>query len=224
MMRAFENRADTAVIDEPLYAHYLATTHKPHPGAEDVMRAQSTDWRVVARELTEGAVAGASVLYQKHMAHHICGDMTLDWTAPLTHAFLLREPAAMLCSLARVLPSVSLEDTGLPQQVALYRHLQKAGATPPVIDSRSVLEAPEAMLRALCEALEIPFDSAMLAWPAGPRHSDGVWAPHWYASVEASTGFGPYVPFDGVVPAPLKPLIQPCQALYDELAKDRIEI
>ena len=29
----------------------------------------------------------------------------------------------------------------------------------------------------------------MLAWPAGPRPSDGVWAPHWYARVRASTGF-----------------------------------
>jgi hypothetical protein len=31
----------------------------------------------------------------------------------------------------------------------------------------------------------------MLHWPAGPRASDGVWAPHWYAAVERSTGFAP---------------------------------
>ena len=39
------------------------------------------------------------------------------------------------------------------------------------------------MLRALCAALGVPFDAAMLSWPAGPRDSDGVWAPHWYAGV-----------------------------------------
>jgi hypothetical protein len=29
----------------------------------------------------------------------------------------------------------------------------------------------------------------MLKWPAGKRTSDGIWAPYWYESVEASTGF-----------------------------------
>ena len=42
---------------------------------------------------------------------------------------------------------------------------------------------------ALCAALDIPFDPAMLSWPAGPRASDGVWAPAWYDAVERSTGF-----------------------------------
>ena len=30
MMRAFENRGDCEVVDEPLYAHYLAA-HRPGP-------------------------------------------------------------------------------------------------------------------------------------------------------------------------------------------------
>jgi hypothetical protein len=31
----------------------------------------------------------------------------------------------------------------------------------------------------------------MLAWPAGRRASDGVWAPAWYDQVERSIGFQP---------------------------------
>jgi hypothetical protein len=42
----------------------------------------------------------------------------------------------------------------------------------------------------LCAALGIAFDPAMLAWPPGPRATDGVWAPAWYQSVEQSTSFG----------------------------------
>ena len=34
----------------------------------------------------------------------------------------------------------------------------------------------------------------MLHWPAGPRVSDGVWAPYWYAAVQASTGFEAHRP------------------------------
>ncbi|MEO1576777.1 MAG: HAD family hydrolase, partial [Pseudomonadota bacterium] len=136
MMRAFENRPDTVVVDEPLYGHYLATTGKAHPAADEVMRAQSTDWRDVAAQLGPTTPVAADVFYQKHMAHHICGDMTLTWTDPLQHGFLLRDPAAMLTSLSRVLDEVRLEDTGLEQQVRLYRHLRAQGRTPPVIDSR----------------------------------------------------------------------------------------
>jgi hypothetical protein len=58
-----------------------------------------------------------------------------------------------------------------------------------VIDAADVLADPARTLGALCAALEIDFDPAMLKWPAGKRASDGVWAPAWYAGVEASTGF-----------------------------------
>ena len=32
MMRSWGNRADTVVVDEPLYAFYLQATGKKHPG------------------------------------------------------------------------------------------------------------------------------------------------------------------------------------------------
>ena len=74
----------------------------------------------------------------------------------------------------------------------------RAGGDCPVIDADDVLKNPDGMLRALCDTLGIPFDRAMLSWPAGPRDSDGVWAPHWYDAVWASTGFNAYEekPFD----------------------------
>ena len=45
------------------------------------------------------------------------------------------------------------------------------------------------MLRKLCAAIDLPFDPAMLSWPAGPRSEDGIWAKHWYGVVHQSTGF-----------------------------------
>lgn len=224
MMRAFENRVDTRVIDEPLYAHYLVTTGAPHPGADEVIAAQSTCWRTVTESLCQSDPAPATVVYQKHMSHHICGEMDLEWTTSLSNAFLIREPAAMLASLAKVLPEVRLADTGLTHQVELMRYLRMQGAAPPVIDSRAVLSNPSRALAALCDALDLPFDTAMLAWPAGPRDSDGVWAPHWYDAVRASTGFGPYTPYEGHLAPELRPLMAPCQTLYDELAQYKLVI
>src|SRR5204863_9560291 len=43
MMRAWGNRRDTVVIDEPFYAYYLRTTGKNHPGADEVIAAGEID-------------------------------------------------------------------------------------------------------------------------------------------------------------------------------------
>ena len=57
-MRAWENRPDTVVVDEPLYAYYLAATGIDHPGRDAVLASQPTDWRTVVRSLTTDAAAG----------------------------------------------------------------------------------------------------------------------------------------------------------------------
>ena len=43
MMRSFEARGDTAVIDEPFYAAYLDRTGLDHPMREEVIASQATD-------------------------------------------------------------------------------------------------------------------------------------------------------------------------------------
>src|SRR6185437_2673454 len=47
MMRDWGNRPDTTVCDEPLYAHFLATTGRQHPGADEVIAEGPTDIRKV---------------------------------------------------------------------------------------------------------------------------------------------------------------------------------
>ena len=37
LMRSFGSRADTTVVDEPLYAYYLARTGVDHPGRDEVI-------------------------------------------------------------------------------------------------------------------------------------------------------------------------------------------
>lgn len=218
LMRAFEHRADCAVVDEPLYAAYLAATGLDHPGRDEVLASQPTDWRQVLAALTAGPVpAGVHVQYQKHMAHHLLPGMDLAALAGLRHAFLVRDPAEVVVSYAAVRAEPTLADLGLAQQLALF---ERYGG--PVVDARDLLDRPEPTLRALCAALDLRFDPDMLAWPAGPRDTDGVWAPYWYAGVRASTGFAPYRPPAGPVPDRLQPLVDRCRPLYDTLAAHRI--
>jgi len=192
MMRAFENRPDTAVSDEPFYAAYLAATGLDHPMREEVLASQPTDWRAVAQAMAGESPGGLRLWYQKHMTHHMLEGFGLDWAGACRSAFLIRAPEAVLASYTVKRGEVTLDDIGLVQQRALFeREADRLGAAPPVVEGRDVLADPRGTLGKLCAALDIPFDEAMLAWPAGRRGSDGVWAPAWYDAVEASTGFGP---------------------------------
>ena len=223
MMRSFGNRSDTFVTDEPLYAHYLSVTKLPHPGADEVLAHHETDWRGMTSWLTGPIPQDKSIWYQKHMAHHLLPEIDRAWLDKLTHCFLIREPREMVTSLMEFISSPTLRDTGLPQQWELFESVRsRLGSAPPVIDAADVLADPRGTLTRLCERLGIDFADAMLRWPPGRRETDGIWAKHWYAKVEQSTGFGPHQPKPVAIPPALAPLLAKCETIYHRLSEFRL--
>ncbi|MCL2584230.1 MAG: hypothetical protein FWE35_17435 [Streptosporangiales bacterium] len=222
LMRSWENRPDTIVADEPLYSFYLSATGIDHPARDEVIASQPPDWETVLRDLAQDPLPpGITVYYQKHMTHHLLPPVDRAALKPLRHAFLIRDPRSLLASYAKVRTQPTLDDLGLRQQAEIF---ETFGG--PVIDSADILAAPERALRALCAALNVPFTTAMLSWPPGPRDSDGVWAPHWYDSVRASTGFAPAPrsPVRADLPRELEPLAELCQPYYDKLQEHRLRL
>ena len=223
MMRAWENRPDTVVFDEPLYAFYLSSTGLDHPGRDEVIASQPTSWETVLSSLADDQLPpGVTIGYAKHMTHHVLPSVDLAAFAPFRHAFLIRDPRSLLASYARVRSAPTLSDLGLRQQAWLF---EEFGG--PVIDSADLLAAPEAGLRALCAALGVPFSASMLSWPAGPRATDGVWAPYWYDSVWRSTGFthrsAPGAARLELAPS-LEPLLEQCLPYYERLSQNKIKV
>lgn len=221
MMRSFENRPDCTVVDEPFYAAYLARTGLDHPMRAEVLASQPQAWRDVVAGLD--ALDGPLV-YEKHMAHHMLPGFGLDWAGSRANAFLIRDPAEVLASYTVKRAEVTLEDIGVVQQRELFdREAERLGQAPPVLRGADVLADPRGMLTALCAALGIPFDEAMLSWPAGRRASDGVWAPAWYDAVERSTGFE--APREKAAPAladPLRRIADDARPHYEVLLKHRL--
>lgn len=225
MMRAWENRGDCAVSDEPLYAAYLVETGLDHPGRDAVIAAGETDWRRAVDALLGAAPHGAPLWYQKHMSHHLTPGMTVDWVLGLRNVFLIRDPAEVVASYLKSRATVTPDDIGLPQQGRLFDLLrERLGETPPVIDAGDFLRAPEAHLRALCARLGIAFTPRMLAWPAGPRDSDGVWAPYWYDAVWKSTGFEPWRAREHRLDSEALAVADACRPVYERLRGFRIRV
>lgn len=225
LLRSFENRADTAVVDEPFYAHYLRVTGLDHPGRDEIVAMGETDWRKVTRHLVGPIPGGHTLFYQKHMTHHLLPVIERDFLDRVTSVFLLRDPREVLVSYVRTRPNVTLEDLGVREQAGLFDEVAaRTGTTPLALDANDLLRDPEAHLRALCEALGIPFSERMLRWPPGPRPTDGVWAKHWYASVEASTGFEPPRERRPSVPAEHRALVEEAMAHHERLHALRLRV
>ena len=225
MMRAFENRDDCSVVDEPLYAHYLAHTHSDHPGAEEVIANGETDWRRVVTTLLGPAPEARPVWYQKHMSHHLLDHIERDWIHGLTNVFLIRDPIDVVASYVKSRANVTAADIGLQQEAHLFDEVaQRMGHAPPVIDATEFLQAPEAHLRALCAWLGIAFSERMLHWPAGPRASDGIWAPHWYAAVWRSTGFEAPHPREHALSAAAEQAVDEARPWYESLHRHRLQL
>jgi len=223
LMYAFAQRADTTVVDEPLYAHYLSTTPARlyHPGADEVIASQKNDWRQVVESVLFGPY-DTPIVFFKSMTHHLV-NLEWDFLLHLTNVLLTRDPRDMLPSYAQNVQQPTLQDTGYADHLRLFNYLKQHGKTPPILESKRVLQHPSRMLAKLCHTLGIPYDPAMLQWQAGPRPEDGIWAKYWYASVHDSTGFRPYTVKTSPFPERLQPLLAQCQPYYVRLLERALD-
>jgi hypothetical protein len=192
LMYSFRQRADTTVVDEPLYAHYLRATGRIHPGTDEVLASQDADGERVVRDVILGPVTTPVVMF-KQMAKHLV-DLDRDFLASCRNVLLTRDPHDMITSFQRQVPDVTFDDTGFSELVDLLDTTLANGEEPIVVEASALLRDPAGVLAELCRRLGLEPDESMLTWPAGPKPEDGVWAPHWYDGVRASTGWQPYRP------------------------------
>ncbi len=154
MMRAWGNRDDATVIDEPFYAFYLQATGIQHPVADEVVATGETDWRKVVAHLTGPVPDGKRIFFQKQMTHHLLPEVDREWLGSVTNCFLIRDPREVIGSYVKKRDEPALEDLGFVQQVELFDFVRaKTNKVPPVVDARDVLQNPERLLQQLCSAV-----------------------------------------------------------------------
>jgi hypothetical protein len=217
-MYSFAQRDDTAVFDEPLYAHYLSKTpaRDYHPGAEEIIANMENDGDKVVQNLILGN-HDAPVLFFKHMTHHL-NDLDWGFMRQTVNVILTRDPYDMLPSYAKQVEQPALHDVGYALHLDLLDYLRSIGQTPPVLDSTQTLLNPRGVLTKLCDQIGIPFDERMLRWNAGARPEDGSWAKFWYHTLHRSSGFQKYSRKEASFPEKLRPLLSECTPYYEKLA------
>lgn len=215
LMYSWRQRADTTVVDEPIYAHYLRVTGREHPGGAEARATQNNNGAEVVRSVLLGEY-DTPVVFFKQMAKHLV-ELDRSFLAAGPHILLTREPHDMLTSLQNQLPDATIADTGFHELVQILEWVHAEGGEPLVLDSKRLLQDPPAVLAELCTRLGVDFDPAMLTWPAGPKPEDGAWAPYWYDRVHESTGFAPWSPKSVELLPHLEPVLAEAQPLYEQL-------
>ncbi len=216
MMRAWENRSDTLVVDEPFYAHFLEHTGLDHPMRDDIIAHGETDWEKVVDSISQPPESG--LFYQKHITTHWLSHFSTQWLKSVDHVFLIRDPEPVAASYAVKRENLTASDLGYSQQSQLFRLISEMqGAAPLVIDSKRFLQNPEIQLQTLCNSLGIAFEASMLSWPIGARNSDGVWGSHWYDAVNQSTGFKPARTTISTLTDDQQTIASACRPYYEEL-------
>lgn len=217
MMYSFGNREDFSVWDEPFYAAYLMATEIDHPMRGAVLAAHECSPEKVAAACSGPIPGGKAHFYMKHMPFHMVQGFPLDWARECVNVHLIRHPARVVASYAAKRENPTMQDIGYARQTELFEMFPG-----PVLDSGDIRNDPEEMLKKLCDIIALPFDPAMLSWPAGTKPFDGAWAPHWYGAVHRSTGFaGPEGPLP-VVEGPLADLVEEALPHYERLFEQRI--
>ncbi|MEM1233967.1 MAG: sulfotransferase family protein [Pseudomonadota bacterium] len=165
--------------EDPLWPRFTAgETTTPGLTIESV-------WQGILARAERGAV------FLKDFPHYVNHWWTPAKLARMTHAFLIRDPALTITSIYDKWPDFDELEVGFPEQRALYDLLTALnGAPPPVIDSGDLLERPEAMTRAFCEALGLPYLPDALSWEPGADSGAYSWwdGGSFHENLKNSTG------------------------------------
>jgi len=223
LMRSFENRPDTAVIDEPFYSFFLKNTGIKHPIYKEVIESYDPSWDNTANTLMGPIPNNKNIWYQKLMTHHWVDNQPLDWTANTINCFLIRNPKDVILSYLKIHKEVTPELIGLPQQVHIFNYItEKTNKIPIVISSEDILKNPKLMLQKLCNLLDIPFSERMLSWPTGARDSDGIWGKYWYKNVVKTSSFSKPLNKDEKISEQFSSLLDGCNVYYRQIEKYKI--
>ena len=221
LMRSFENRNDTKVWDEPLYAYYLDKTKKNHPLSQDIINQYEININKLITLMTKKN-NDKKIFYQKHMTHHILDETPLNWIDSGMNCFLIREPRDVLLSYIKKNKLIDAKDLGFPMQIKLFNHIKASGKIPIVINADDLSSQPNEVLSNLCTKLKIPFTKKMLKWPKGERSSDGIWGKVWYQNVKLSSNFIKLKKNELDVPNMYEKIYLECTEIYNKLNKYNI--
>lgn len=150
--------------------------------------------------LVTSEVAAIAAIRRLATRHRVFFKDTMDYRYPrvladrqflrqAAHAMLIRHPREVIASFyALYRGQMQRDDVGFTRLRELWDAIAAAGPAPVVLDSDALIERPEAIVRAYCERVRLPFRPETLTWAPGPRPEWGR-TQRWHVAASRSQGF-----------------------------------
>lgn len=189
MMR---QRGDMICFHEPFGEAWYQGEEPLWPRLQpDSVRTPGLTLASVWKDLQEAAKTGA--VFSKDFPHYIEHMWTPEFLSHFNHSFLIRDPAKTIVSMFKHWPDFHIKETAFVEQRKLFDLVcELNGSQPPVIDSDDLLEDPQIMVKAWCEAVGIPFIAEALSWEPGARDEVSWWdGGSFHENLRGSNGLKP---------------------------------
>ncbi|MFC7625678.1 hypothetical protein [Microlunatus sp. GCM10028923] len=113
----------------------------------------------------------------------------LEFSARITHSFLVRRPDEIAASFHAIKPDLHCEEVGVENLWNTYTRASDLSVQPPpVIDAADLVADPEQMMILYCRAVGIHFRPESLTWKAGHR-TEWRLTKEWHESIAGTTHF-----------------------------------
>jgi hypothetical protein len=182
-------RGDMTCLHEPFGEAWYQGEEARWPRIKpDSPRIEGLTFDNVWQDLLAAAASGP--VFSKDFPHYIEHLWSDDFLGHFKHSFLIRDPAKVATSMHKNWPDFVLKEIAFVEQRALFDRLcDDLGEAPPVIDSDDLLENPQGMVEAYCNAVGIPYIEEALSWEPGERDEvswyDGG---SWHDNLRGSDG------------------------------------
>lgn len=171
-LRMMVERGDHTVLHEPFeMAYYLGPQRcsSRYDFETSILQPHETFSTALAR-VVDAAKGSEKPLFFKEAAFQLGPLLTRDFFKPYRNAILVRHPAYLVPSLAKVWSDYQVEETGFAALHETHCHLcslSRASSDVPVIDGTDLVVDPPGIVRAFCKALHIPYIAEALTWENG---------------------------------------------------------
>lgn len=165
MMR---QRGDFVVFHEPFGLSYYNSGDRLSERSLHIPPQPEHNYQAVKQKLLQ--VVQRKPIFIKDMATYIIHLADEEFMTNFTHTFIIRHPRKTLPAIFHHWSDFTFKEAGYEDLWNLFEKVKtQTGKTPVVIDSDDLLQNPIQVIKAYCNAVDIPFIAKALSWQPGDR-------------------------------------------------------
>jgi hypothetical protein len=169
--RMMMERGDHTVFDEPFSQNYYFSAERRSTRFDEQLPGSSAAELLASIE----RAAEERPVFVKDMAYQASMLLEPEILGRFRNSFLVREPTAVLRSLARHWPDFTDDETGWPALGRAADAVEAAGQPLVVVDANQLCDDPAGVVAAWCAAMDLPFLESALTWEPGMRDEWELW-------------------------------------------------